>query len=130
FFNPTISVKNPWCVFLLRSASFFCSSALSPRLAKISRSGAESMTENREASARIGDLFVFFPLNRSYTSDHILTGLKVRFVRATGSEWDQDWLAIYPPTQPRQNNDIDCGMYVLVNALHIMVGTPVPVAEP
>ncbi|KEQ80396.1 hypothetical protein M438DRAFT_358846 [Aureobasidium pullulans EXF-150] len=126
FFNPTISVTNPWCVLPLRSASFFCSSALC--LPKISRSGAESMTRNREASARIGDLFVFFTLNRYYTSDHILTGLKERFVRATGSEWDQDWLAIYPPTQPRQNNDIDCGMYVLVNALHIMVGHQAPSA--
>ena len=47
-------------------------------LAKISRSGAESMTRNREASARIGDQLVFFPLNRCYTSDHILTGLKER----------------------------------------------------
>ncbi|THX54818.1 hypothetical protein D6D08_09433 [Aureobasidium pullulans] len=32
------------------------------------------------------------------------------------------------PQQPRQNNDIDCGMYVLVNALHIMVGQQAPSA--
>jgi hypothetical protein len=42
----------------------------------MSRSGAKSLTRDREASARISDLFFLLPLIRCYTSDHRLTRLK------------------------------------------------------